>query len=151
MVEEPVDAAEESESEEEAPPPKRRCQQARIEEDPLIDYVELRGMIYKILEEREAQQPKAPAAGGMAGYAVAAVGVLSLINTMCPLGLKADIADKFASLSQPFLDQSRIKSVVRLKTGPTEECDETSTAQNEPATEPSADCLRLVPSTSVES
>ena len=147
MALETVDAAEESESDNEppSPSPKRRCQRARIEEDPMIDYVELRGMIYKILDEREAQQPKAPATAGLTGYAIATIGALSLFNNICPDALKNDLASKFTSIAQPFLDRSESQSQARLKTGPTEACAEISSAPDAPT----GDSLLLAPSTSV--
>ena len=111
----------------------------------MIDYVELRGMIYKILDEREAQQPKAPATAGLTGYAIATIGALSLFNNICPDALKNDLAAKFRSIAQPFLDGSESQSQARLKTGPTEACAEISIEPDAPT----VDSLLLAPSTSV--
>ena len=111
----------------------------------MIDYVELRGMIYKILEEREAQQPKAPAAAGLAGYTVAAIGALGLINQLLPAGVKADLAARFSNATQPFLAPSECQSQTPLKTGPTVVCEEISSEPDAPI----GDSLLLAPSTSV--
>ena len=101
-------------------------------------------MVLKILEEREPAKPAV--AGGAAGYAVAIIGAMSLLNQFCPDSLEADLAAKFSSVTQPFLGQSVNQSRVRLRTGPIEDCEETSSMQNEPCTE----LPPLQPSTSAE-
>ena len=81
-----------------------------------LPYEETKKIVLEVIQERENAQ-QSPQRGAVAGYAIAAVGALSLVNNLLPDSIKADIATKFSSFTQPFLSRPETQSAGASRTG----------------------------------